>query len=227
MYLKFIFSGIYILTTFTKRGQDTSHIPMKFEIFLSALLHLFSTDVGCCSPLKRINESTVAGNASKALVFLVVEITADRLRSFAKQCASPVRRLIARESLNLSSRERAFRDDARASVARAVTALRADLARITRSTFIMPRSETPVLKFVVSGPVRSDVSLRVARANARVCERTATLTLCTRAYYVCITFESLRGQDCMKKWLYLLPVAGDSATQRLCRLGVRVGTVRS
>jgi len=32
----------------------------------------------------------------------VVEISAYRLRSFAKQCASPARRIIARESLNLA-----------------------------------------------------------------------------------------------------------------------------
>lgn len=64
---------------------------------------------------------------------------------------------------------------ARAYCYTAVTALRADLARITRSTRLLYRSETPVLKFVVSGPVRSDVSLnasvRVSHEYERASER--------------------------------------------------------
>lgn len=115
---------------------------------------------------------------------------------------------------------RAFRDDARACVARAyrytaVTALRADLARITRVRRLLCRSETPVLKFVVSGPVRSDVSSSVAsmQANERASEWAAMLTLCTRAYLHYVRVVTRLGL----KNIYIF---ARCMTQRLCKLSV-------
>lgn len=128
-------------------------------------------------------EARVNKGSRPAVTICVVEISAYRLRSFAKQCASLVQSDNSPWSRWTSSR--AFRDDARHARERIAYTPRLRHCERTwhelRVRRLLCRSKTSVLKFVVvvvvSRPVRSDVSLRVEKR-----ERTATLTLCTRAY---------------------------------------------
>lgn len=107
---------------------------------------------------------------------------------------------------------RAFRDDERIAIPRLQHYARTwHELRVRR---LLYRSETPVLKFVVSGPVRSDVSPLACRVNAS--ERAATLTLCTRShlrYIRIVTHPTLKNGSIL--------CYASCTTQYLCEIGWR------